>query len=64
MPEVCRSYEDKMKTVYTFTENERAYVQAAQAELLRRMRAVAEINEVRGNIAMAPDGSGFVEQQS
>jgi hypothetical protein len=49
-----------MKTVYTFTKKERAYVQAAQAELFRRMRAIAEINAVQGNITIAPDGSGFV----
>jgi len=49
-----------MKKVYEFNENERAYVQAAQTELLRRMRAVAEINGVGGNVSLAPDGSGFI----
>ena len=49
-----------VKHIYAFTENERAYVQAANEELLRRLRNVAEINGVQGNVNLAPDGSGFV----
>jgi hypothetical protein len=49
-----------MKKVYEFTEKERAYIQIAQMELLRRLRNVAEINGVQGNVNLAPDGSGFV----
>lgn len=53
-----------MKTVYTFTEKESAYIQAAQVKLLRRLRNVAEINGVQGNVNLAPDGSGFVAPES
>lgn len=49
-----------MSTIYTFNEKERAYVQAAHTELLRRLRNVAEIAGVEGNLKLAPDGGGFV----
>ena len=49
-----------VKHIYAFTENERAYVQVANDELLRRLRNVAEINGVQGNVNLAPDGSGFI----
>lgn len=51
-----------MKQVYTFTDRERAYVEAAKAEVLRRLRNVAEIAGIQGSVLEAPDGSGFVEQ--
>lgn len=52
-----------MKTIYTFNDNERAYIRAAQMELVRRLRNVAEINGAQGNISLSPDGSGFVAPQ-
>jgi hypothetical protein len=53
-----------MENIYTFTEKERLYLAAAQNELLRRLRNVAEINAVQGNIMISPDGSGFIAASS
>ena len=51
-----------MEPSYIFSDAERAYVQAAQAELNRRIRNVAEINRpgFLGMIRVSDDGTGLV----
>jgi len=48
-----------MKQIYTFDEKELAYLKPAQEELARRLRSIAEINGLQGDLLVAPDASGF-----
>jgi len=56
-----------MKTIYTFDEKELAFLKVVQdalaqnkAELDRRLRNIAELNGIVGDVVLAPDSKGFL----
>jgi hypothetical protein len=47
--------------LYQFTADERAWIEEAQAEVVRRMATIAQIHRITGNLVPTPDMSGFIE---
>lgn len=50
-----------MKLVHTFTPDEQRVVTAAQQKFRQVIEVIADLYQLKGNIALAPDLAGLVE---
>lgn len=49
--------------LYKFTPDELRLVGQVQAKLMQTLQFIIDLHELKGNLTLAPDLSGFVEQQ-